>query len=282
MIDIRFYENKSNGISKGFAIVSFASRESAEIAMPKFSQQIIDGSQKLTSMPGTKQNYELLKSKVSDGYYNVPKPRSENQQFQQNQDLTSAVQNILKNPQLLAQAAAAGTNSNSVGGNLHNIDEDTNQNFGGWGENTTQRNYHNNRNDSLLAEWQKRVNEIMEEAQDMAETTDVRRAVFKLMDCAEEIRQTELHRNQSKPLLDSLYDKKRALTAKYEWKKPSHNNHRQYGGRDRDSRASPEQHHQSYSRESRYRSSRRSRSRSPPARRQRSYSPPSNHHRSRY
>lgn len=75
LLDIKFYENKSNGICKGFALLSFASRESAEIALSKFSKIIIDGTQKLTTMPGTKQNYETLKMKVDDVYFTQTRHR---------------------------------------------------------------------------------------------------------------------------------------------------------------------------------------------------------------
>ena len=59
MIDIKFYENRNNGQSKGFALVVFSSEQSVKTLMEKLPNKKIHD-QSLVVLPDTKQSMAKL------------------------------------------------------------------------------------------------------------------------------------------------------------------------------------------------------------------------------
>ncbi|MEN2496615.1 MAG: Cleavage and polyadenylation specificity factor subunit 6 [Marteilia pararefringens] len=275
LLEIKFFENKGTGVSKGFALLMFGTIESAQLGVSKFASATIEGT-KLIALFGTKQNYESLKQHANEFYPNQSRHRTE-------LESDIALQIVLKNQNLISQVVNSQQAQSIIGANLNALNNRAGNNsnhqpqqFNQYSNNNAPpKNDQESSNPELLSQLKIQTNEAIKET------------IFKLMDCAEDIRQSEISRERPvKLLLDELYDTKRMLTARNDRKriaKPPHHGHHQNDAWENPNDRSPSVEYRRHSpyqssrnRDSRHKRTsshgdygRRSRSRTPPNRRYR-------------
>ncbi|MES1904913.1 MAG: Cleavage and polyadenylation specificity factor subunit 6 [Paramarteilia canceri] len=197
LLEIKFYENKNNGQSKGFAMLSFKTRQSAEIGLKKFNNKQIDDKKNIVACVGNKNNLEMLKQQV--GANQNPRAKQENS-FQ----INNIIQTLSKNPSLAAQVIEALGPAP--------VSQSFNQTI-------NKNNFsHNSEQDQLFFEFSEKTNKALKECQEMVDSgIPIKRAVYRLLDCAEEMQHSEISRDHRvKLLLDSIYDAKRSYESKYD------------------------------------------------------------------
>ena len=141
---------------------------------------------------------------------------------------------------MMANAAAGGMQTNPMANfgqnmmnNFNSLNNNNNNNSGQPNNSGAQNNFGSNYGNNLenitdpqVLEVINRKEAVIKEAEESAAQMDLRQAIYKLMDYAEEIRQCDFGSyNGSKRLLDEVYNAKRRLIGEVEQRKSQQNQH---------------------------------------------------------